>query len=133
MNDDEKQGGFFKLQEALIPMLLSALLVNGVVAWSDLRVLAGSVKELRDSYVTDIGTLAAIAEQAHANTIHRRELGRQAERYFAKIEANERAIIKLQSIPEARSDSFTGTQGDKLRHRIERLEQEADSGGSRRP
>jgi hypothetical protein len=114
-------------------MLLSALLVNGVVAWSDLRVLAGSVKELRDSYITDIATLAAIAEQAHANTIHRVEHERQAERYIAKIEANERAIIELKSDSKARPDPFTGTDGDELRHRIERLEQEADSRGSRRP
>jgi hypothetical protein len=124
MNEDEKQKGFFRLTETLVPTLLGALLINGVVAWSDLRVLAGSVKELRDSYVTDIATLAAIAEQAHANTIHRVEHERQAERYIAKIEANERAIIELRTNSKSRPDPFTGTEGRALRDRIEKLERQ---------
>jgi hypothetical protein len=131
-----KQDGFSRFAAIIVPAFIAVLVAmagQGVLAWRDIAILNHTVKELADTYVTDIATLAAIAEQAHANTIHRVEHERQAARYIAKIEVNERAIIELQSNARARPDPFTGTDGDKLRHRIERLEQETIGGGSRRP
>jgi len=85
--------------------------------------LSHSVAELRDTYVTDAATLAAIAQQAHANSIHRAEHERNFDRTIKKVEANERAIIELRVNTQSRADPFTGSEGAELRTRIQRLEQ----------
>jgi hypothetical protein len=122
-NDPEQQSGYTKIAAAVITALLVAAIGQGVLVWRDIAVLAHTVKDLRDTYITDAATLAAIAEQAHANSIHRIEHKEQAERYIRKIEANERAIIQLQVNTSSRADPFTGSEGAELRDRIERLEQ----------
>jgi hypothetical protein len=95
---------------------------QGVLAWRDIAVLNHSIEELANTYITDAATLASIAQQAHANSIHREEHERNAERWIDKIIENEKAILQLQRDSGARDYSFTGAQGDALRRRIEQLE-----------
>jgi hypothetical protein len=123
MNDDQaSQGGYAKIVVAVFTALLIAAIGQGVVAWRDIAVVAHSVQELRDTYITDAATLAAIAQQAHANSIHRVEHEKQAERWIDKILENERRIQRIETNTSARPDPFTGTEGRALRYRIEKLE-----------
>jgi hypothetical protein len=121
--DDTHSSTPAKVAVAVIAALLTASVGQGFLVWRDVAVLSHTVAELRDTYVTDAATLAAIAQQAHANSIHRVEHERQAKRYIDKIEANERSIIELRVNTQSRADPFTGTEGAELRTRIQRLEQ----------
>lgn len=119
------QDGWAKLTAFVIPAFIAVLVAmagQGVLAWRDIAVLNHSVEELANTYITDAATLAAIAQQAHANSIHREEHERQSQRWIDKILENERAILGLQRDAGARADPFTGTEGADLRRRIERLE-----------
>ena len=134
--DDEtqQQGGVTPewltnvIKSVLIALLLAAS-TGGLISWRDLGVLDARVAELRAGYITDAATLAAIAQQSHANTLHRVEHEKTATREIARIDANERrshanelAIERLQRAPDPRPDPFTGSDGERLRKRIERLE-----------
>jgi hypothetical protein len=119
------QDGYSRFAAIIIPAFIAVLVAmagQGVLAWRDIAVLNHSIEELANTYITDAATLAAIAQQAHANSIHREEHERNAERWIDKIIENERAILQLQRDSGARDDSFTGAQGDALRRRIEQLE-----------
>ena len=134
--DDELQAGHFKIAVAIATALLTAFIGAGIVLWRDVAVLSVSLEELRDTYITDAATLAAIAQQAHSNTIHRAEHERTAEREIARIGIieqrsynNEIAITKLQRNPDARADPNTGAEGrvrdkrlDRVENRVDRLE-----------
>ena len=131
--DDESQSGHFKIAVAIATALLTAFIGAGIVLWRDVAVLSVSLEELRDTYITDAATLAAIAQQAHSNTIHRAEHERTAEREIARIGANEQrsyrnelAITKLQRNPEARADPNTGAEGRVRDKRLDRVESRVD-------
>jgi hypothetical protein len=120
-----QQDGFSRFAAIIVPAFIAVLVAmagQGVLAWRDIAVLNHSVEELANTYITDAATLAAIAQQAHANSIHREEHERSAERWIDKILENERAIHSLQTDAAARKDPFTGTEGAELRRRIEALE-----------
>ena len=109
--------------------LLIAASTGGIVSWRDLGVLDAQFQELRAGYITDAATLAAIAQQSHSNTLHRIEHEKTAAREIARIDANERrshaneiGLERLQRAPDPRPDPFTGSDGARLRERIERLE-----------
>ena len=131
--DDESQSGHFKIAVAIATALLTAFIGAGIVLWRDVAVLSVSLEELRDTYITDAATLAAIAQQAHANTIHRAEHERTAEREIARITANEQrshrnelAITKLERNPDVRADPNTGAEGRVRDKRLDRVEQRID-------
>ena len=126
MANDEPNPQWYKTLLGVVIALLIAAAGNGVIAWSDLRNLRDSVARLESDVDIVDSTLAAIAAQAHANSIHRAEHEKNSERWINQIIENERDIRKLQQAPGARPDPFTGTQGAKLRDRIERLEQGAE-------
>ena len=131
--DDESQAGHFKIAVAIATALLTAFIGAGIVLWRDVAVLSVSLEELRDTYITDAATLAAIAQQAHANTIHRAEHERTAQREIARITANEQrshsnqlAITKLERNPDARADPNTGAEGRVRDKRLDRVEDRVD-------
>ena len=121
----ERQDGFVKFATFIIPAFIAVLVAmagQGVLAWRDIAVLNHSVEKLANTYITDATTLASIAQQAHANSIHREEHERSAERWIDKILENERDIHSLQTDSASRKDPFTGSEGAELRRRIEALE-----------
>ena len=131
--DDELQAGHFKVAIAIATALLTAFLGGGIVLWRDFAVLSHDVEELRATYITDAATLAAIAQQAHANTIHRAEHERTAEREIARIGANEQrsyrnqiAITELKTDSDTRADPNTGTEGRIRDKRLDRVEVRVD-------
>lgn len=131
--DEEFQAGHFKVAIAIVSALLTAAIAQGVVMWRDFAVLSTTVEELRNTYVTDNATLAAIAQQASTNTVHRLEHERTAEREIARITANEQrsyrnelAISKLQRDPDARADPNTGADGRVRDKRLDQLEKRMD-------
>ena len=123
MADEQQNPQWYKTLLGVVIALLITAAGNGVIAWSDLRNLRDSVARIESDVDIVDATLAAIASQAHANTIHRVEHDKSAERWINQILENEREIHLLQRAPEARPDPFTGTEGAALRGRIERLEQ----------
>lgn len=115
--------------KTVVIALLVAASTGGIVSWRDLGVLDAQFQELRAGYITDAATLAAIAQQSHANSLHRVEHEKTAAREIARIDANERrshanelGLERLQRAPDPRPDPFTGSDGERLRERIERLE-----------
>ena len=145
--DDELQVGHFKIAIAIATALLTAFLGGGIVLWRDFAVLSTNVAELRNAYIsdmqemralygTDSATLAAIAEQAHANSIHRIEHDKSADRWIKVIEENDKRghrnemlVNKLQTETAARADPNTGAEGrirdkrlDRVDSRVDRLE-----------
>ena len=123
MADEQQNPQWYKTLLGVVIALLIAAAGNGVIAWSDLRNLRDSVARLESDVDIVDSTLATIAAQAHANTIHRVEHDRNAERWINQILENERDIREFQRAPKARPDPFTGTEGAALRSRIEQLEQ----------
>jgi hypothetical protein len=135
MNDEKSQQGnatpewIVNAIKTVVIALLVAASTGGIISWRDLGVLDAQFQELRADYITDAATLAAIAQQSHSNTLHRLEHGKTAAREIARIDANERRshaneinIQRLQRAPDPRPDPFTGSDGERLRKRIERLE-----------
>lgn len=135
MNDEQNQQGnatpewLVNAIKTVVIALLIAASTGGAISWRDLGVLDARVAELRAGYLTDAATLGTIATQSHANTLHRIEHEKAATREIARIDANEERsraneleISRLQRSPAARPDSFTGTEGDALRRRVEKLE-----------
>ena len=123
MANDESNPQWYKTFLGVVIALLITAAGNGIIAWSDLRNLRDSVARIESDVGIVDSTLAAIAAQAHANSIHRTEHEKSAERWINQIIENERDIRKLQRAPDARPDPFTGTEGAALRSRIEQLEQ----------
>jgi hypothetical protein len=106
----------------------------GVWTWSNTHRLNDRVERLEAdfaalhlSFEAELkslnATITVIAAEASANSIHRAEHEKSAGRWIDQIINNTRDIGDLQNTPKARSDPFTGTEGDALRDRIERLEQ----------
>ena len=126
MANDESNPQWYKTLLGVVIALLITAAGNGIIAWSDLRNLRDSVARIESDVDIVDSTLAAIAAQAHANTIHRVEHDKNAERWINQILENERDIREFQRAPKAGPDPFTGTEGAKLRDRIERLEQGAE-------
>jgi hypothetical protein len=122
---DERQSnesGYYKIAVAVISALLVAAIGQGVVVWRDNSVLSSGLEELRRAVDANTDSLRAIAQQAHANSIHRLEHEKQAERWIDKILENEHNIHALQQQPAARPDPFTGTEGRELERRLRVLE-----------
>jgi hypothetical protein len=128
-----EQNGYAKLAVGAVATLLVASIGQGFLAWRDLAVLNATVEELaadhardirdiRERYSLDAATLAAIAEQTHANSIHRVEHDKSAEHWIGQIKDNTRSVRKLEQDPNARRDPFTGTEGKALEDRIKALE-----------
>lgn len=115
--------------KTVVVALLVAASSGGIISWRDLGVLDAQFQELRAGYITDAATLAAIAQQSHANTLHRHEHEKTAAREIARIDANEKRshaneleLNRMQRSTDARPDPFTGSDGEILRRRIEKLE-----------
>jgi hypothetical protein len=123
MNDPKlPQDGYAKIAVAVITALLTAAIGQGIVVWRDNSVLSARMEDLQRAVDGNTITLRAIAEQAHANSIHRTEHEKNAQQWINKIIENERDIHALQSNANARKDPFTGSEGRELEQRIRRLE-----------
>jgi hypothetical protein len=80
------------------------------------------MEDVQRAVDANTNSMRAIAEQSHANSIHRIEHEKNAQQWINKIIENERDIHALQSNANARKDPFTGTEGRQLEQRIRRLE-----------
>ena len=130
---DDERPWHINIILTLVTALCTAAIGQGVVVWRDVAVLAHSVEELRATYITDAATLAAIAQQAHVNSVHRVEHERTAEREIARIGANEQrsyrnqiAITELKTDSDTRADPNTGTEGRIRDKRLDRVEGRVD-------
>ena len=121
MDEAHSQDGYHKIAVAVITALLVAAIGQGVVVWRDNSVLSASLEDLQRAVDANTETLRALAQQAHANSIHRIEHEKQAERWIDKIIENERNIHALQNQPTARPDPFTGSDGRELQRQIDEL------------
>jgi len=112
---------FHKFAITVITALLLAAIGQGLILWRDNSVLSVGMEELRHAVDANTDTIRALAQQAHANSIHRIEHEKQAERWINQIIENGRAIHDLQQQPGARPDPFTGSQGRELQRQIDEL------------
>lgn len=119
---EREQSGSIKVAIAVAGALVVAAVTNGVALWSDVRLLSAAVARMESDLTELDATLARIAIETSANTVHRAEHERQSERWIEQIERNRDAIEALKEKPSARPDPFTGTEGRALSDRIERLE-----------
>jgi hypothetical protein len=125
MNDGKlPQDGYAKIAVAVITALLTAAIGQGIVVWRDNSVIASRVEDLQRAVDGNTNSLRAIAEQSHANSIHRVEHEKNARHWIDKIIENEQSIHALQNIAGARKDPFTGSEGRELEQRIRKLEQQ---------
>ena len=134
MNESEQSGTISKAVAVVGGLLTSALLVaggHGILTWSDVRSLRADVARVESNLNVTDNTIAVVAAEANANSIHRIEHEKQAEKEIRRIDANETRSLRNQFLlerlrenPAARPDPFTGTEGADLRRRVEHLEQE---------
>ena len=82
-------------------------------------------------FVGILDRIARIDSVVAANSAHRVEHESESEYWVGEIRSNtnairviEQRVAELRSVPQARPDPFTGTDGRKLRERIERLERQ---------
>ena len=82
-------------------------------------------------FVGILDRIARIDSVVAANSAHRVEHESESEYWVGEIRSNtnairviEQRVAELRSMPQARPDPFTGTDGRKLLQRIERLERE---------
>jgi hypothetical protein len=120
--DHNDQFGYYKVAVAVFSALLVAAIGQGIIVWRDNSVLSVGLEDLQRAVDANTATIRVIAEQAYANSIHRVEHEKQADRWIAKILENERSIHSLQQQPSARPDPFTGTEGRELERRIRAIE-----------
>ena len=121
--DDENERGYYKIGVAVVSALLVAAIGQGVVVWRDNSVLSSSVEDIQRAVDAIALTQRNLAEQSHANTIHRLEHEKQAARWIDKILENERDIHAMQQ-RNFRPDPFTGAQGRDLDRRLKALEEQ---------
>jgi hypothetical protein len=123
MNDPKlPQDGYAKIAVAVITALLTAAIGQGIVVWRDNSVITARLEDVQRAVDANTNSMRAIAEQSHANSIHRIEHEKNAQQWINKIIENERDIHALQSSAAARKDPFTGSEGRELERRIKALE-----------
>lgn len=120
---EHEQQGSVKIAIAAAAALVVAAVTNGVALWSDVRLLSAAVERIESDLATLDSTLARVSVESSANTVHRIEHARTADKWIEQIERNRDAIGEIKEKANARADPFTGTEGRELRGRIERLEE----------
>ena len=121
--NEREQSGSIKVAIAIAAALVVAAVTNGIAVWSDVRLLSSAVSRIESDLATLDVTLARVAIETSANSVHRVEHQRQSDQWIKQIERNRDAIEALREKPSARPDPFTGTEGRELKQRIERLEE----------
>ena len=116
------QSGYIKVAVSVITALLVAAIGQGIVVWRDNSVLSASVESIQRAVEANSAALRVLGQQCSENTIYRVEHVKNAEEWYRRIKELEHDVHSLQRQPNARPDSFTGTEGRELEKRIRKLE-----------
>ena len=117
---NERRKRFPKTRELTLGVALpaTAILIT-VLTWS------------HGIFVGILDRIARLDSIVAANSAHRVEHESESEYWIGEIRNNTKAVrvleqrvAELRSVPQSRPDPFTGTDGRKLRERIERLERQ---------
>ena len=117
---NERRRRFPQTRELTLGVVLPAVaILITVLTWS------------HGVFVGLLDRIARLDSIVAANSAHRVEHESESEYWVGEIRSNtnairviEQRVAELRSVPQARPDPFTGTDGRKLRERIERLERQ---------
>ena len=119
---ESSNDGNIKIAMAVFLTFMVPVVGHGILTWRDVSNLTAAVARIESDVKLLDATIAVVAAETHANSIHREEHDKSAGHWIETIKENERAIRRLERETRTGTDPFTGTEGANLRARIERLE-----------